>query len=359
MIGYGTPLLGAVVGTAVRRARRGNGHQHRVGHRRGESEAGCGRGAGGLGSAREAVRRATGVPARGVDRRRREAAAGAVGLPPHRGLAHPGDLRPVGGVLREGARRAGRGHPRDRLGQPDDRPAAGHLFRERVQGDRPHDHRVPPRGPDGFRDRRRELEMHPARTGPGHRAADDRRLRPLGRVRRRHRLVPRPAGAAPRLLGGGDRRGGAGGEDGGPHRRALLGLRQERHDPRPAEGLYAGRDPARAVRRGGAQLQVQHRQGPYGEAAGGFRGGRLAEPGGGARRARGLRAPARRPLRPPRLRLVRGHRRGDARSAGDEEAQLQGHPPTPPARVGETPAGGEHAAVDGERRSAARAHQAL
>ena len=39
------------------------------------------------------------------------------------------------------------------------------------------------------------------------------------------------------------------------HRRPLLGVRQERHDPRPAEGLLARRDPARAVRCRGAQFQ--------------------------------------------------------------------------------------------------------
>ena len=41
-------------------------------------------------------------------------------------------------------------------------------------------------------------------------------------------------------------------------------LRQERHDPRPAEGLFAGRDPARPVRCRGAQFQELHRQGPAG-----------------------------------------------------------------------------------------------
>ena len=76
----------------------------------------------------------------------------------------------------------------------------------------------------------------------------------------------------------------------GAHRRTLLGVRQERHDPRAAEGLLAGRDSARPVRRGGAQFQEHHREGPAGGGAGGADRRGLAEcrRHGGA--ARGLRA---------------------------------------------------------------------
>ena len=116
------------------------------------------------------------------------------------------------------------------------------------------------------------------------------RLRPLRRVRGRHRIVPRPAGAAHAVLGGRSGRPGGARRLRRAHRRPLLGVRQERHDPRPAEGLCAGRDSARPVRRGGAQFQEHHRQGPAGGSAGG------ADRRGFAKRrrhrgaARGLRA---------------------------------------------------------------------
>ena len=45
------------------------------------------------------------------------------------------------------------------------------------------------------------------------------------------------------------------------HRRPLQRVRQERHDPRPAEGLRAARGAARPLRRRHAQLQGHHRQG--------------------------------------------------------------------------------------------------
>ena len=70
----------------------------------------------------------------------------------------------------------------------------------------------------------------------------------------------------------------------GAHRRPLLGVRQERHDPRPAEGLLAGRDSARAVRRRGAQFQELHREGPAGGGAGGADRRGVAERGRDARR---------------------------------------------------------------------------
>ncbi len=61
------------------------------------------------------------------------------------------------------------------------------------------------------------------------------------------------------------------------HRRPLLGIRQVRHDPRPAERLHADRDPARALRRGGAQFQEQHREGASRECPGGVYRRRVAE----------------------------------------------------------------------------------
>ena len=54
----------------------------------------------------------------------------------------------------------------------------------------------------------------------------------------------------------------AGGADCGP----LLGVRQERHDPRAAEGILARGDPEGAVRRGRPQLQERHHQGQEGRA---------------------------------------------------------------------------------------------
>ena len=81
------------------------------------------------------------------------------------------------------------------------------------------------------------------------------------------------------------------------HRRPLLGIRQERHDPRPAEGLLAGRDSARPVRRGGAQFQELHRQGPAGGSAGGADRRGLAECRRHRRAARGLLAVRERPAR--------------------------------------------------------------
>ena len=56
--------------------------------------------------------------------------------------------------------------------------------------------RVLPAGAHGVRNRRRKLEVHP----PGGR--QHRGLRPLGRMRGGHRVVPRPAGAAHAVFGG-------------------------------------------------------------------------------------------------------------------------------------------------------------
>jgi hypothetical protein len=49
--------------------------------------------------------------------------------------------------------------------------------------------------------------------------------------------------------------------EGSTDRRAMFGLRQERHDPRAAEGLQPRGDLEGALRRGGAQLQERHHQG--------------------------------------------------------------------------------------------------
>ena len=103
-------------------------------------------------------------------------------------------------------------------------------------------------GAHGFRDRRRKLQVHP----PGGRQY--RGLRPLRRMRRRHRLLSGPAGPAHAVLSGGRGRSGVHRQLRRAHRRPLLRVRQKRHDPRPAEGLFAGRNPARPLRRGGAQL---------------------------------------------------------------------------------------------------------
>ena len=80
---------------------------------------------------------------------------------------------------------------------------------------------------------------------------------------------PRPAGAAHAVFRGrsgrpGVQRGMRGADCG-----ALQRVRQERHDPRAAEGLFAGGDPARAVRCGGAQFQEFDREGSAGGSAGG------------------------------------------------------------------------------------------
>ena len=107
----------------------------------------------------------------------------------------------------------------------------------------------------------------------------------------------------------------------GAHRRALLGVRQERHDPRPAEGLLAGRDPARAVRRGGAQFQEQHREGAAGGGAGGADRRGLAERGRDAARcARPSRSTESELFVPGAVRLVRRHRHGHSGGRGAAQA---------------------------------------
>ena len=120
-----------------------------------------------------------------------------------------------------------------------------------------------PAGAHGVRDRRRKLEVHPAGTAarPASSswittaAANARPAPARSSISRRCACGTRWRRSASVVCDGGLR---------GAHRGALLGVRQERHDPRAAEGLLAGRDPARAVRRGGAQFQEHHRQGPAG-----------------------------------------------------------------------------------------------
>ena len=72
------------------------------------------------------------------------------------------------------------------------------------------------RGADDLRNRRREFEVHP----PGRRRHPG--LRPLGRVRGRHGIFPRPAGAAHAVFGGRSGRPGVHGGLRGAHRRPLL-----------------------------------------------------------------------------------------------------------------------------------------
>ena len=118
----------------------------------------------------------------------------------------------------------------------------------------------------------------------------------------------------------------------GAHRRALLGVRQERHDPRPAEGLLAGRDPARPVRRGGAQFQELHRQGPAGGGAGGADWRGIAERGRNRGAARGVFAWPKTTCWCPPSTPGRGHRRGHPGSRGAAQALDSGNPPPAPAR---------------------------
>ena len=148
--------------------------------------------------------------------------------------------------------------------QPHDRQGARALLRERVQGDRAHDrHAGIPQvrtvfeiGGEsskyirlengGIQDYDRSGECA-AGTGS---FLDQQALRMQYSVEEVGELVC-GAGCAARIAGRCSR------------------VRQERHDPRAAEGLFAGRDPARAVRRGGAELQEFGGQGAAGGGAGG------------------------------------------------------------------------------------------
>ena len=96
---------------------------------------------------------------------------------------------------------------------------------------------------------------------------------------------------------------------GGQHRRALQRVRQERHDPRPAEGLRAAGGAARPLRRRHPQLPRHHHQGQGHPAAGGVHRRRGGQPGRRAGRARGLRLLGRRPVRAAALRMDGRRRR--------------------------------------------------
>jgi hypothetical protein len=104
-------------------------------------------------------------------------------------------------------------------------------------------------------------------------------------------------------------------------------LRQERHDPRAAEGILAGRDSTRAVRRGGAELQERDREGPasYGARRADRCG--LAERGCDQRAARGLRALGGATDRAGGVRMVRRHRHSDAGGGRDAQALDPGDSP--------------------------------
>ncbi len=68
-----------------------------------------------------------------------------------------------------------------------------------------------------------------------------------GELRRGDGKFSRPAGAAYAVFGGRGRWTGVHSGLRGPNRGAVQRIRQKRHDPRPAEGLFAGRDSARTV----------------------------------------------------------------------------------------------------------------
>ncbi len=192
------------------------------------------------------------------------------------------------------------------------------------------------------------LERHRGRRGEHHR-----RLRAKRRVRGRHRFVPRPAGAPDGLFGRGDGRGRVHRDLGGADRGPVLGVRQVGHDPRAAERQHPGRDPARAVPRRRPQLQEQRRQGPDGQQAGAFRGSGRMQRRRRQRAARGLRARRTLAYRAAALRVVRGHRRGDARGGRSAEALVRRNPPSPPARRAPEHSRG-HPADAGEGHPAAR-----
>ena len=320
-----------------------NGHQYRSRHRCDQSQAGCPWKAGrpaGPGSAAHGASRFS------PDRVRRRS-AGALRVPAHFRQPDPVHLRPVAGILQRGAGIGGGRHAGHGLGQPHHRQGAGAVLRKRIQSHRHHDGRVLPAHPDAVRDWRRELQICPA-GGLQYSG-----LRPVGRMRGGHRFVPRPAGAAHGVLGGGSGRGGVHGKLRGADCGPLLGIRQERHDPRPAEGLQPGRNPARAVRRGGPQLQERHCEGPAGAGSGGADRRGFAERGRDRGHSRRLFARRRRPVRAAGICLVRGHRDGHPGSAGTAQTVHSGGSPAAPARERRHGAG-HHAAFHRPRGAVAR-----
>ncbi len=181
-------------------------------------------------------------------------------------------------------RRAGHGHRRP-AGRPDPR----HHLRERVQSHRPRHRRAAPERHHRLRDGRRDVQVHQAGDRPSLGPGGHRRLRHQRRLRRGHRVVHGPAGQPPPVRHRGRGRHRPGRRQGRVHRRALLGLRQIRHDPRPAEGLSASRGAQRPVQRRGAQLPRHHHQGQGDRRTGGLHRRRGGQLGGGRGAARGFR----------------------------------------------------------------------
>ncbi len=108
-------------------------------------------------------------------------------------------------------------------------------------------------GPLCLRDGRRNEQVSAARAD-GLRRLRHHGLRDERRLRRGDGGLPRPAGRAAPVRHRAGRRDRPGHGAHGQHRRAMQRLRQERHDPCPAEGLLPGRGAARPVRRGGPEL---------------------------------------------------------------------------------------------------------
>ena len=248
-------------------------------------------------------------------------------------------LAQVVAALPEGQhhRRAGHRHRR-----PPGRPDPRHPLRERVQGHRPRHRRAAPGRHHRLRDGRRDVQVHQAGDRPGFRPGGHRRLRHQRRLRRGHRLVHGPAGQPPALRHRGRGRHRPGRRQGRVHRRALLGLRQVGHDPRPAEGLSASRSAQGPVQRGGAQLSRHHHQGQGDRRAGGLHRRRGGQHGRGRGAARGVRDRRRPPHHPRLLRLDgrhrqrphgrrRGDRRGDGRPRSGQAVPGPGAPTSRPA----------------------------
>ncbi len=143
-------------------------------------------------------------------------------------------------------------------------------------------------------------------------------------------FLDQQAGAPP-VPRGGDRRDRAGDEPRGPDRGALLGLRQERHDPRAAEGVLARGDPPGAVRRGGPQLPQRRDQGAPHRARRGLRRRRRRERGRGPGHRAGLQVGGGHPGRAggPRSRSARSARRC-SRTTRQRTRGTTGRPPPSP-----------------------------
>ena len=116
------------------------------------------------------------------------------------------------------------------------------------------------------------------------------------------------------------------------HRRALLGVRQIRHDPRPAEGLPAPRGAQGSLQRRGAQLPRHHHQRQGDRRPGGLHRRRGGKQGRGRRFARSVRDERRAAHGPGLLRLDGRHRqRPDRRRRADRRGD--GHHRPHPSRA--------------------------